>query len=597
LKTNLNTLAPIVRALWFLQSRSWANQAKVRLRRLKQPKYLIGAIVGISYFSTVLLPGLFGAFGHRGHGVRTVMAPQQSLRAGEELMALGLLVWTLMNWILPSSRAALQFNEAELAFLLPAPATRRMLIQYRILKTILPLLFTSLIFSLFSWRLRQQPWLIRILGWWIVMITLRLHIIGAGFTMTRLLDSGLTPWRRRAAIFAVLLLLGGGCIFTIGRSLPDFPKTFEDFLGAPTVWLNDAVSTAPLRWILYPFHLIAAPRFSQTFGSFALCLPGALLVMALHYVWVIKSEVSFEEASLQLAQQRAVVVAAVRQGRHPLTLGKRRKIRAPFKLSPTGFAPIALMWKNLVAAGSGFNPRIFIFLGIWFAMSGGGIVTALNASGHGGVAASVLALDLLAFGIVLLLGPQLARYDLRHDLQSIDLVKLYPLPGWQVVLGELLAPAFILTCIQWILLLVAALFSHNTVLDDALGSDLGVAGRWSLAVAVAVIVPGFNLAALIVPNGITLLFPAWVQIGKEGPMGLEVMGQRMVMAIGAFLALAVGLLPASIVFGLLFAGANWAIGWYAGILFGALGALTMLLAEAALGIVLLGKAFERLDLT
>ena len=35
--------------------------------------------------------------------------------------------------------------------------------------------------------------------------------------------------------------------------------------------------------------------------------------------------------------------------------------------------------------------------------------------------------------------PQLLRQDLRSDLLNADLLKAYPLPGWQIVLGEVLA--------------------------------------------------------------------------------------------------------------------------------------------------------------
>ena len=44
-----------------------------------------------------------------------------------------------------------------------------------------------------------------------------------------------------------------------------------------------------------------------------------------------------------------------------------------------------------------------------------------------------------------MIGPQLLRQDFRQDLPLADLLKTYPLRGWQLALGELLAPAAILT--------------------------------------------------------------------------------------------------------------------------------------------------------
>ena len=51
-------------------------------------------------------------------------------------------------------------------------------------------------------------------------------------------------------------------------------------------------------------------------------------------------------------------------------------------------------------------------------------------------------------------GPQMLRNDLRQDLPATDVLKMFPMPGWQVVLGEVLAPAAILAGAQWLLLLV-----------------------------------------------------------------------------------------------------------------------------------------------
>ena len=47
----------------------------------------------------------------------------------------------------------------------------------------------------------------------------------------------------------------------------------------------------------------------------------------------------------------------------------------------------------------------------------------------------------------------------------MDVLKLFPLRGWQIVAGELLAPTVILTAVQWALLLVLAL---------VLGADTGL---------------------------------------------------------------------------------------------------------------------------
>src|SRR6185436_9141681 len=51
------------------------------------------------------------------------------------LGALGFLVILTLMWAIPTQRAALGFSEAEIAFLFPAPITRRALVHFRLLSS------------------------------------------------------------------------------------------------------------------------------------------------------------------------------------------------------------------------------------------------------------------------------------------------------------------------------------------------------------------------------------------------------------------------------------------------------------------------------
>jgi len=59
--------------------------------------------------------------------------------------------------------------------------------------------------------------------------------------------------------------------------------------------------------------------------------------------------------------------------------------------------------------------------------------------------------------MTVLLGPQVARLDLRMDLANADILKTYPLRGWQIVLGEVLTPVAILSVVFWLELLLVFL--------------------------------------------------------------------------------------------------------------------------------------------
>jgi hypothetical protein len=102
---------------------------------------------------------------------------------------------------------------------------------------------------------------------------------------------------------------------------------------------------------------------------------------------------------------------------------------------------------------------------------------------------------------------------------------------------------------------------------------------------------------LLIPNAAVLYFPAWFQLGKDGPAGFEATGQRMIMMFGQVLILALALLPAGLVGGLLFWGGVYFKLPEAGVLLGSLAAAVILSVEAWVAVRILGGTFERFDLS
>jgi len=168
---------------------------------------------------------------------------------------------------------------------------------------------------------------------------------------------------------------------------------------------------------------------------------------------------------------------------------------------------------------------------------------------------------------------------------------MYPMASWQVVLGEVLAPAAIMAGAQWLLLMVAAVFFNR--LPN--GTEVAVSVRVGFGLAAALVLPLVDFIALLLPNAAALIFPAWVQLGKNSPRGMETMGQQIILMAGQVLVLALTLLPAALVFAVGYFVGNYFLGMAVAVVLGALWATVVLGAEAALGVVLLGKAFRRFD--
>lgn len=607
-------MPPILGALVYLRYTSLRNQLVSRLRRLRQPKYLVGAVVGLGYFYFIFFRHLGGppaGSGTRRTAARTAFSAAPSAEAlaatlplVAALGALALLAIVMLAWLIPSDRPGLRFTEAETAFLFSAPVSRRALIHFKLLSSQLSILFTSLFFTLISnrWSFLGGNALMHALGWWFVLSTLNLHFTGAALSIARLADGGVSPQRRRLYLLAGVALVIAVTIAWVWSDLR--PPEDDDVAGvAPfTRYVLGLLDHGALGVLLLPFKFVLGPFLAPDARSFLLALAPALLVLVGHYAWVLRLEsVSFEEASLSLAEKRTAAVAAVREGRRAANLAPARARPGPFYLADTGRPELAFLWKNLLSTLPYFNLRAF-------AIAAAGILVGsrwfLDADpGNQALRFIVITVSLIGSAYILVFGPHLARQDLRSDLPNADVLKTYPLPGWQLLLGQLLTPVVILTGLTWLALLAAALaFPPPGRL--ALTFTPGI--KFSLALGLAALAPLLAALQLLVLNGATLLFPAWFQAsrGHVGGGGIELMGQRLIFFFGQLFVMLVAVLPAAAGGAAVF-GVTWLLFDFAGhaplaIVPAIVGAMlvvfVLLIVEIGLALWWLGRRFERLDI-
>ena len=574
----------MISALLYLQYHTFRNRLVSRFRRLKQPKYLIGAIVGGLYFYFYFFRYLFHGIGGR-QPVNLAVSPEH-LQLFELFGALVLFVIVLLAWLIPHERAALTFTEAEVAFLFPAPITRRTLIHFKLLRSQLRILFGALFLTLISRRLGGNVW-IHALGWWLILSTLNLHFLGCSFARTMLLDYGISNRLRRLLVFGLVVAMAGAVWVWAKRTLPAPDSADTANLNAILDYAQRVLTAGPALYLLYPFRLVVRPFLAPGAAAFFGALAPALLLFLLHYLWVVYSDVAFEEASVEASQKLAVRIAAVRAGNWQ-GAKKHQKARRPwFKLAATGPPATALLWKNLLGVRRVYSVRLWISFVTMVVVLG--VMLAGDARSHG---FSVIAAGLVAMALVysLLLGPQLLRLDFRHDLPLADILKTFPLRGWQIALGEILAPVVVLAAVQWLLLLVdAGLVFYLPGGHTAL--------LLAIALGAAFLLPVLDLLVLLIPNAAVLLFPSWIQTGKDSPRGIEATGQRLVFALGQLLVLVLALLPAAITFLGVFFLLKLALGYAAAVPFAALVAAIILAVEGGFGVMLLGRLFERFDVS
>jgi ABC-2 type transport system permease protein len=338
----------------------------------------------------------------------------------------------------------------------------------------------------------------------------------------------------------------------------------------------------PVRIALFPFLALARLPFT-TGAEFLGVFPAGVAILGANYLWVLRSDTAFEEASASYAEQQAA---------RPRTLGGDPSVdavrrRPPFTLRPEGRPEVALLWKNLILASRYFSWSVILRVLPVLVLAG--FVISQIATTAADVLATACAVG--AAGTALI-GPQILRNDLRQDLLQLSMLKLWPVRGAAIVMGEVLAPTVLLTTGIW-LLAAGAAFLTSSLPFDLPGTLLA---RTSYAAAAMVLAPGVILVQVVVQNGLALLFPAWMEIGARKSRGVDVMGQRMLVAGGLFAAVAVALLPAAAVAAV----TAWSVHAVTGVMslvLPAAAAAAVLLFECALAVEALGGVLDRMDAT
>jgi hypothetical protein len=596
----------MIGALLYLRFTSLRNQVVTRLTRLRQPKYLLGALFAAGYFYYFVFRRFGAAAGQAGAGA---LPPQFARSAG--VLTAGLicaaiclvgLVRVAYAWIAPPETAGLQFTEAEIAFLFPAPLTRKALIHFRLLSSQLAILFSAALITIVFNRSGYLGGhrVLRAAGWWIILSTIDLHVNGTNLMLARLRETSrhFLLWRI-AALTAIAAYVAAAYV-----SSANVISTFvagADFrsAAAETERLADQLhGSATLYWLTLPFRIVLGPYLATGYREFAVALLPALAVVALHYLWVSTSEARFEEGSIALAAKRASMRAAMQRGEGPRLGGPRKPLSGPFPLPPRGLPEVAFLWKNLLSLRSSVFSRktlgIVIGVAAWMYFVTGGILRSHALSSRGDALGIIV---LMCCGIVaaytLLLGPQIARQDLRSDLPNADLLKTFPIEGWRLALGELLAPTAILTSILWVTIIVAA-----TALDPGRRIEwLTPSVRATAALCLAITAPFLCLIQLIVPNTVMILMPAWYQTSRSRGAGIEMFGQRLLFGVVQLLFALLAAAPAAGAAVLIVFASSWLLGACGAAILATVAALLILVGEAAVGVWFLGERFAAFDLS
>jgi hypothetical protein len=560
----------------FLIGRSLANATRRRLQRLKEPRYAIGAVFGALYFFSIAMRPRLGAHGHP-------LSPSDAVDPALSTMAgLGVFVAMFLNLLFGSSET-LRFSPAEVDLLFTAPLTRRQLVTYKLASVQPALIFSAALSMILGFqRVSGGHILTRWIGLWIIYSTMHLHFTAVAFVRRSLADHGMTGVRRRMLFLAIAAAV---IVAVAASAAASFPRVLQD-LGGPNesrnAALRDVLRTPALVVLLWVPNALVGPAVAPSAMDFVHRLPAALLVFGLHYAWVIVSDASFEEVAAEAAFKRAS------RARDAAALGRPPPVvptgRAFFPLAPRGSPAFALAWKNLVAlVRLGISPRVWIML---VALLVTLVVASFSERRHQSMSTATGTLLLTIAGFATVLGPVLVRFDLRRDLSMLDVLKVVPLRGAEIVAGEMLASAAVISATSASLLTAGYVTLRAGGATDAPSIPIFL----SLLILTVPIVG----VLLLVQNAAALFFPAWVATGPDRTSGFEVLGQRLVWMLGTLVGAGIVLLPAALAAGLGY-GLLRSVAGDAAYVPAALVAACVIAGEASVAILWLGRLFEKLD--
>ena len=558
------------------------NRVRMRLRRLREPRYLVGALVGGAY----LYFTFFARMRAQRAGVRRrrdvpAGAPAAFLAAlrgaGPSLVGVALLAVAAVAWILPFDSGLLDFSAAEVQFLFPAPVTRRALLIHRMLRSQLGLLFGGVVMAIAVPSVSGYVRLRAGIAMWLVLSIGKVY-----FTGVSLSRAGLASGDRRARRTAWLpIVVIGAAAALVARSLAGVVMA-GSIGGAQDLLTRFGLATSggAASVVLAPFAAIGRPFFADTLGEYAVALAMSCVVLAALVAWVLQIDAAFEDAAATAAERKAAAATdkapAYRARRGSMTLALR------------GRPEIAFAWKAATQTLRIVDRLVLIRLVL--------VVSALTLMSAtfgraNGLATLIGTFALAATAFLVLMAPQVLRVDMRDDLRHLELLKTWPVRAAAVIRGQLLWPALLITAASWATLTIAEVLALSTPL-----ARVGVAWRLSAGAAAALLAPAIVAAQLTIQNAAAVLFPAWVPLGYQRPRGLDAMGQRLIMLGATWLLLIVAMLPGAVA-GL--------VVWFALRLF--LGAAAVVpaagccaavvAAEVLLATEALGPAYDALDAT
>jgi hypothetical protein len=489
------------RALWqlmFLQYRGWLRQTARKAATLKGALF---GLIGLAVLALWLVPLL--------------LTPHEGV-APDTLRVYGppsLLLYCILNLFLSTNERAIYFNPAEVNFLFTGPFTRRQLLGYKIVSAFLVSLPAAVFFTIMvqihaRWFLAAYVALVlafQLMHWFALVLNLIAVTVGA-----HVYSRG-----RKVALGALVVLVI--VVFIQASSLSAASGGWFQGLRNSPIWTT---AMTPFRWFVETFLADNVADLLR-FGALALLVNFTLLA------FVFGLDAHYLEAAATTSERIYSQIQRIRRGEAVQMGLSSGKVLFSLPDFPWwgGVGPV--LWRQLTTASRGLGRLVVLVI-----VFGTPLLIQLFTvpespqTPHGEevpvgrMAGSVFVVCMTLFVTVL------TPFDFRGDLDRMEVLKTLPVRPWRLVLGQLLAPVFVVSTVQVALLGILA----------SLGQSDGVPGGQSLTALAAFFIWPFNFLIYALENLFFLVFPTRL---ASSPGDFQAMGRNILLFLIKALVLGV----------------------------------------------------------
>ena len=471
---------PALRRLMALQARGWLRRQITGGSPLRRVFRLVAVVLFALWMVTRAV---------RGFAFATPVSSEVLLDKAPYYIA----VLAVLPLLFGNEDRALAFSPPEIDFLFAGPFARRDLVLYKLVRVAIASLFGGML---------------AVIGLSTVIVFWPARLLGASLCLLgiNLFATVVTLFREIVAEGAYKAIRWGAAIVVLGAV---FGAAFQ--FGTET--LQGRIGSAVVATALAPARVFAHVLAARSAGELALWSAFAILLDALLVGCVLLLDKGYVEAALRASQRRQRLLDRVSRGSIFLASSKSQsavELRSLAILGPPG----AIVRRQAVSAwrtSRSWMLRLGVGLGFY------GFFLSRTAMGAAPILSS------MAMFLVILF-PQMMRFDFRGDVDHLDDLKSLPISFRAIALAELAVPTALFATLALVLAMSGGLWFGLPLTSMAM---------------IAFAIPPLALGILALENFVFLLLPTRLFVPGQGGT-LFFSGRRMLLMLLRLVLFTVG---------------------------------------------------------